>query len=99
MKREDRVKMVKAMEYIAAQLNDEEIAEMWLSDGVADGDIEYGDLSGEDECGDLDWYVEDQHFSDLMETFLRCMRAAKKCGGLYCDNVVSGCDYSKEDEA
>lgn len=97
MKREERMKMVKAMEYIARQLNDEEIAEYWLQDGVADGDVEYGDLSAE--AGeDMDWYIEDQHFSDLMETFLRCMKAAKNHGGLCCDGVVSGVDYSAEDE-
>lgn len=97
MKREERMKMVKAMEYIAQQLNDEGIFESWLIDGVADGDIEYGDLSAE--AGeDIDWYIEDQHFSDLMETFLRCMKAAKRSGGLYCDGVVSGVDYSAEDE-
>lgn len=97
MKREERIKMVKAMEYIARQLNDEEILESWLAAGVADGDIEYGDLSAE--AGeDMDYYIEDQHFSDLMETFLRCMKAAKRSGGLCCDGVVSGVDYSAEDE-
>lgn len=96
MKREERMKMVKAMEYIARQLNDEEIAERWLMGGVADGDIAYGDLDTYAEFDD--WYIEDQHFSDLMETFLRCMKAAKRSGGLYCDGVVSGVDYSAEDE-
>ena len=96
MKREERMKMVKAMEYIARQLNDEGIFESWLADGVADGDIAYGDL---DTYADFDdWYIEDQHFSDLMETFLRCMKAAKRSGGLYCDRVVSGVDCSAEDE-
>ena len=97
MNREERMKMVKAMEYIARQLNDEEIFESWLIDGVADGDIEYGDLSAE--AGeDIDWYIEDQHFSDLMDTFLHLMKAAKKSGGLYCDGVVSGVDYSAKGE-
>lgn len=97
MKREERMKMVKAMEYIARQLNDEEILESWLIDGVADGDIEYGDLSAE--AGeDTDYYIEDQHFSDLMETFIDCIKLAKNHGGLCCDFVVSGVDYSAEDE-
>lgn len=97
MKREERIKMVKAMEFIAQQINDEEIFEAWLIDGVADGDIEYGDLSAE--AGeDMDYYLEDQHFSDLMDTFLRCMYAAKKSSGLYCDRVVSGVDYCAKDE-
>ena len=96
MIREERIKMVRAMEYIARHLNDEEILESWLAAGVADGDIAYGDLSTYSEFDD--WYIEDQHFSDLMETFLRCMKAAKKSGGLYCGGVVSGVDYSAEDE-
>ena len=96
MNREERMKMVKAMEYIARQLNDEEIAVSWMAAGVADGDIAYGDLTTYADIDD--WYIEDQHFSDLMETFLRCMRAAKRSGGLYCDGVVSGVDYSAEDE-
>ena len=97
MKREERMKMVKAMEYIAWQLNDEEILESWLAAGVADGDIECGDL-GAEAGEDMDWYIEDQHFSDLMDTFLRCMYAAKRSGGLYCDRVVSGVDYSAKGE-
>lgn len=97
MNREERMKMVKAMEFIARQLNDEEIFETWLIDGVADGDIEYGDLSAE--AGeDMDYYLEDQHFSDLMDTFLHLMNAAKKSGGLYCDRVVSGVDCSAKGE-
>lgn len=36
--------MVKAMEYIARQINDEEVLMPWLQLGVADGDIYYGDL-------------------------------------------------------
>lgn len=97
MKREERMKMVKAMEYIARQLNDEGIFESWLIDGVADGDIEYGNLSAE--AGeDMDYYLEDQHFSDLMETFIDCIKLAKNHGGLCCDFVVSGVDYSAEDE-
>lgn len=96
MNREERMKMVKAMEYIARQLNDTEIFGAWLADGVADGDIAYGDL---DTYADFDdWYIEDQHFSDLMETFLGCMKAAKRSGGLYCDRVVSGVDYSAKGE-
>ena len=40
----DRLKMVKAMEFIARQINDEEVFESWLVMGVADDDIPYGDL-------------------------------------------------------
>lgn len=58
--------------------------------GVADGDIEYGDLSvGPDDADELEYYMEDEPFADLMDTFLRCMAHARRDGGLYCDGVVS----------
>ena len=89
----DRVKMIKAMEFIARQINDEEIfCDLWLSCGVADGDIEYGDLGLNNPLEmDSAWsYVEDDDdFSELMATFLRSMSLAKKSGGLYCGGVVS----------
>ena len=88
MKRAERIKMVKAMEFITRQLNNEDILMSWLMVGVADSDIKYGDLSVEDD-GTLEYYIEDDNFSELMDTFLRVMREAYKDGGLYCDGVVS----------
>lgn len=89
---ENRIKMVKAMEFIARQINDEELFDLWLSLGVADGDIEYGDLSETDSDYCVGWYAEDAHFADLMQRFLDIMAYAKKSGGLYCDGVVSKID-------
>ena len=86
--RSERIKMVKAMEFIVRNLNDEEIFASWLVTGVADGDIEYGDLSAEDPDDILDDYIRDEEFSDLMGLFLRLMKAARKSGGLYCDGVL-----------
>ena len=87
MNKVERIKMVKAMEYIARQVNDEQVFEPWLIDGVADGDIEYGDLeSGADDSA-LD-YCDDETFADLMDTFLYVMKRANK-GGLYCDGIIS----------
>lgn len=87
----ERIKMVKAMEYIARQINDEEVFEGWLINGVADGDIEYGDLSvRSDDLEGFAVYIEDESFDDLMDTFLHMMRRAYKSGGLYCDGIVSG---------
>lgn len=87
----ERIKMMKAMEYICRQINDEEVLESWLVSGVADGDITYGDLSvGKDDPENLDYYIEDNNnFADIMDTFLWVMRKAAKSGGLYCDDVVS----------
>ena len=88
MNKIERVKMVKAMEYIARQVNDEDVFMSWLSVGVADGDIAYGDMDPVDE--NAEWYIEkDERFADLMDVFLRIMSRAYKSGGLYCDSVVS----------
>lgn len=89
----ERKAVVLAMEILARNINDEEVFESWLSCGVADGDVNYehaviavGDVAEEmiDE-----WYIEDDNFRDLMDTFLRCMRRATKSGGLYCDKITT----------
>ena len=90
MNKAERIKMVKAMEYIARQINDEEVFEIWLISGVADGDIKYGDLAvkpGDEE--EFGTYITDEDFADLMQTFLRLMKAGYRSGGLCCDWVVS----------
>ena len=87
MNRLERAKMVKAMEFIARQINDENVFESWLMEGVADGDIYYGDLS--DVADFAEDYIEDRDFADLMDTFLWCMQRAYKSGGLHCDGIVS----------
>ena len=85
----ERIKMVKAMEYIARQINDEEVFEGWLINGVADGDIEYGSLDVTDaDMSELEYYINDEDFADLMHTFLRLMKKAQRSGGLYCDGIV-----------
>lgn len=90
MNKIERIKMVKAMEFIARNLNDEEIFESWLVSGVADGDIEYGDLNaGKNDFDDMEYYVRDENFADLMSLFLRMMKRADKSGGIYCDGIVS----------
>ena len=93
MKKVERIKMVKAMEFICRNLNNEEIFyDYWLNDGVADGDIEYGDLSVKDEDFDeygVGYWFDDKRFAELMHTFLVIMAKAKRDGGLCCDNVVS----------
>ena len=87
----ERIKMVKAMEFLARQVNNEDtFYEWWLTLGVPDGDINYGDLSDHDDDGILDsYYANDKSFAELMDTFLTVMAFARKNGGLYCDNVTS----------
>ena len=92
MKAIERIKMVKAMEYIVRQVNDEDVFFGWLWAGVADGDIEYGDLSTSyHDAEELpDYYEDDKDFAQLMDLFLAVMKRAAASGGLYCDGVVSG---------
>ena len=81
----ERKKMVLAMEYIARQINDEDVLMGWLMGGVADGDIPYGST----DVDDVDeYYIEDKNFEDLMSCFLRRMAGAWNSGGLYCDKIV-----------
>ena len=79
-----RANLVRAMETCARAINDEEVFMGWLTEGVADGDI---DETTTDE--ELEWYCKDDNFADLMDTFLWVMTRAKKSGGLYEDRVVS----------
>lgn len=89
----ERMKMVKAMEFIMRCVNDEEVFEPWLAFGVADGDIDFGDLSVDVKKYEDDeafWYAVDEgSFAELMQLFLRRMKGALKSGGLYCGGVVS----------
>ena len=88
MNRTERIKMVKAMEYILRNLNDESDLDSWLILGVADGDIVYGDLFG-DGTVDFDYYIEDDEFSHLMALFIKIIKRTSINGGLYCDKVLS----------
>ena len=84
MRKKLRTDVVRAMETLARSVNDEMVFEGWLMCGVADGDI---NATTEDE--ELEYYIEDETFAELMGTFLRVMARAKKSGGLYVDGVVS----------
>lgn len=85
MNKTERIAVVRAMETIARQINNENIFETWLTYGVADGDI---DESTTDE--ELEFYIEDdEDFAELMGTFTMVIARANKSGGLYCDKVTS----------
>lgn len=86
----ERAKMVRAMEEVIRNLNDESFIDSWLMGGVADGDIN-NDTTDED----LEWYCEDRNFADIMALFSRIMYRATKedysnkgDGTFYCDRVV-----------
>lgn len=97
MNKIERIKMIKAMEFIARNVNDEEVFDEWLVYGVADGDIKYGDLSiDSNDVDNMDYYTADKNFQYIMALFLRIMSRAEVSGGLYCDNIVS--DANGEDD-
>lgn len=81
----DRRKAILAMEYLARQINDEDVFESWLMAGVADGDIPYGsmDVNSVD-----DYYIEPDNFKEIVGCFLRRMIEAYESGSLYCGGVV-----------
>lgn len=80
----ERFEMLKAMELIARSVNDEEVFTLWLNCGIADGDIDESTT-----LEDLEYYMEDDIYADIMDTFLLLMKRAYKSGGLYSDRVVS----------
>ena len=88
MKIYKRAELIKAMELLARAVNDETVFETWLLEGVADGDI-----TGNVEDDEIEYYAEDKTFADLMDTFLNVMADAKKSGGLYFDGIVSKSMY------
>lgn len=84
-----RREMVRAMDTVIRNLDDEDFIESWLAVGVEDHD---GDLTDEE----IDFYCEDTNFADLMYLFCRLMNKAtnydRECnfdGTLYCDGIVS----------
>ena len=85
MNRTERAKMILAMEFIARQINDEDVLDRWLMCGVADDDIPYGSMDITDVDED---YLNNSTFEDVMSCFLRCMKGAYNSGGLYCDDIV-----------
>ena len=84
MNSKERCDVVRVMELLVRAVNNEDYIMTWLCVGVADGDIR-SDTSD----ADLEGYIEDDAFADLMDTFLRVMRNAQEDGGLYVDGILS----------
>lgn len=82
-----RAQLVMAMETICRSINDEEVFMSWLMCGVADEDIDI-DTTSLQKIIDMG-YTDDGTFVDLMDCFLRRMKAAYNSGGLYCGGLVS----------
>ena len=84
MNKDERKRVVLAMEKLVRSVNDEELLMVWLTYGVPDGDIKQYIIDEVD-----DNLVEDEEFAILMGLFLRIMARAEQDGGLYVDNIVS----------
>lgn len=75
-----RIEFVRAMDMLARCINDENVFEGWLMNGVPDGLIK----NASDES--IAEFTDDETIKDFMDCFLRCMVSASKSGGLfYCD--------------
>lgn len=82
--------MLKAMEIIMRNLNDEEVFETWLTDGIPDGTPLDDDDSFEE-------FTDNVTFADIMDTFVYIMGKAcpmpesssARRGTLYCDGVIN----------
>ena len=85
MNAELRKKAVLAMELLATSVNDESAMDGWLMCGVPDGDIPFGSLNVDDVD---DYFIDDEHFAELMGCFMRTMKRAQS-GGLFVDTIVS----------
>ena len=85
MDMKERITALRAMEFLARSVNNEELLEPWLIEGVADGDID--ENTTDEEL--IDYVDNDEFFANIMATFLCVMHGATKDGGLYIDGVVS----------
>ena len=66
----DRYNLIKAMEIVIRNINDESIIERWLVNGVADGDLDSTTLGlSADEIDNLEYYDDNDNFKDLMNLF------------------------------
>lgn len=90
MNLQERVKMVRAMETVMRNINDEEVFDGWLMFGVADGDID------EDTTDEYlySYCDDDQRFSELMGEFVHLLVYATRNGKdeaavLWCDGVLN----------
>lgn len=80
-----RAQYVCAMEIIIRGLNDEDLIEPWLMNGVADGDL--NDYSTTDDVIEMG-YADEKTFKAITGTFLRIMEKAGK-DGVYVGKVLA----------
>lgn len=86
----DRYNLIKAMEIVIRNLNNEDQIDRWLMNGIADGDLDSTTLElSQSEIENLEYYDDNDNFKFLMKLFTKIISAANKDGGLYNTGVVS----------
>ena len=80
----ERYATILAMDMLARQTNNEAALEIWFYQGISDGDI---DTETPNEM--LADYIDDDKFTDVLDTFLCVMSESYKQGGLSVDGVNS----------
>ncbi len=83
-----QAKMIIEMDDIARCINDENIVESWMMDGVPDGDIPYKTTISMEDINEVAEMYDDADFRFFVGCFLRCMKSAGKAG-LYLDGIVA----------
>ena len=86
------------MEFMARQINDEDVFYSWLMCGVPDGDIQYGNFDLDQIAEDDEVMLDDEGFYGIANCFLARMKAAHISGGLWCGNVCTIAGDGEEDE-
>lgn len=83
-----QAKMIIEMDDIARCINDENIVESWMMDGVPDGDIPYKTTISMEDINEVAEMYDEYDFKVFVGCFLRCMKSAGR-DGLYLDEVVA----------
>ena len=85
----ERIKMLKAMDTVVRNMNDENAIADWLVIGLPDG------AATDDEFDSTAEYVDDETFADIMDSFVYIMATycneekVEREATLYCDGVRS----------
>lgn len=84
MNNHHRCMVIRAMEIIVQAVNNTKLITQWRVEAIADGDIR-SDTTDDD----MEYYIDDDTFADIMDIFLQVMSNAQADGGLYVDGIVS----------
>lgn len=83
--KKERIQAIRAMDFLARSINNENILEAWLANGIPDGEI-----TDDTKDEELEWLIDDESLDEITEKFCACMARAKFNGGLFIDGVTVG---------